>query len=76
MVYRDIMLTIEHDLEAEDLNLLSEMRISLTVQKWTEFASLPNVPSLLSANQFLSNITEISFILLLLIICSIFFRFG
>ena len=43
MVYRYTNLTITHAFAAEDLYLLSEMRISLAVQKLMEFAYLPYI---------------------------------
>ena len=40
-VYGYIKLTTAHAYAVKDLYLLSEMLISLTVQKWTEFARSP-----------------------------------
>ena len=41
MVYGYIKLAVAHAFAAEDSHLVSEMQISLAVQKWTELARLP-----------------------------------
>ena len=45
IVYRYIKLTSAHAFVAEETYLLSEIPISLTVQKWTKLARLPYLMS-------------------------------
>ena len=58
VVYKQIKLTIAQAFVAENSYLLSKMRISLTLQKWTEFEHLPYTSSqIFSTNGFLIGIT-------------------